>query len=615
MINDIELGLWFHHNCKCYREGRIAKSKRILLEKANFSLLTEKENIWIENYNIYKNYVEKFNTIYVPPLTEYEGIRLDKWTKSVRASYHGNILSKEHFELLSKIGFIFDNPHKYLKDSLWLQHFDFLKNFFEETGSNFIPAMLKDDSGIFLCSWAQAQRHKNRKGKLEFEKKELLESINFPFNEEKNSSSLEESILFYYIQKLFPNAKQRDNSHDFELDIYVEYNNIKIGCEFDGSFYHKNSFNRDFMKAKKCEENKIILFDVRFKSCGSLQKNNKYYYEYLLTQSKNYIYITKEFENIIKKIIFDMCEILHLNPETDIDIERDIREISKLKADHLKSQWFNSYHQVKKLFIENGCILHNKNENKKLYNWLTTQKQAYQKGILSKERICLIEKLIPYGFSWTDINSWENKYKVYCEYVNTYGEIRKFPFRFKYNGVDLQSWEHKNRLDYTTGKLSNDKIKLLQDMGFNFTEPDAWEEKYFLYKEYCKKYDVKNIERNVIYKDIQLGGWVSEQRKKKKNGSLPQYRIDKLNEVGFVWKVRKDSDEIWTNNYNLLVQYYEKNNHVNVKYNEVYNDFNMGNWVSKQRSAYHKGTLSPDRIEKLEAIGFLWESPNKRKAS
>jgi hypothetical protein len=38
----------------------------------------------------------------------------------------------------------------------------------------------------------------------------------------------------------------------------------------------------------------------------------------------------------------------------------------------------------------------------------------------------------------------------------------------------------------------------------------------------------------------------------------------------------------------------------------------LGGWVNRQRSAYAKGQLKEDRVEKLEMIGFKWDRSSKR---
>ena len=41
-------------------------------------------------------------------------------------------------------------------------------------------------------------------------------------------------------------------------------------------------------------------------------------------------------------------------------------------------------------------------------------------------------------------------------------------------------------------------------------------------------------------------------------------------------------------------------------------DNHLGLWVTNQRAAYKEGKLSPERISKLESIGFIWDALESR---
>lgn len=59
-----------------------------------------------------------------------------------------------------------------------------------------------------------------------------------PVCSEEISTSFPEQTLFYYIQKIFPSAKNRFMDFGFELDVYIP--DCRIGIEYDGQQYHKN---------------------------------------------------------------------------------------------------------------------------------------------------------------------------------------------------------------------------------------------------------------------------------------------------------------------------------------------------------------------------------------
>jgi hypothetical protein len=68
----------------------------------------------------------------------------------------------------------------------------------------------------------------------------------------------------------------------------------------------------------------------------------------------------------------------------------------------------------------------------------------------------------------------------------------------------------------------------------------------------------------------------------------------------------------WCSTFDRLKAYREEYGKCNVP--KTYNDGgspHLGMWVNSQRVSYHKGSLSPDRIDQLESIGFMWKVPLK----
>ena len=78
--------------------------------------------------------------------------------------------------------------------------------------------------------------------------------------------------------------------------------------------------------------------------------------------------------------------------------------------------------------------------------------------------------------------------------------------------------------------------------------------------------------------------------------------------------------ESWDTNFQLLVEYQSEN-----KTNSTTNhrkgatpstsEPGVGKWVSHQRSNYRAGTLSLDRIAKLNSINFIWDGQKKANAT
>jgi len=117
--------------------------------------------------------------------------------------------------------------------------------------------------------------------------------------------------------------------------------------------------------------------------------------------------------------------------------------------------------------------------------------------------------------------------------------------------------------------------------------------------------------------NLSLGIWVINQRKAYHhymNGQpshLTQMRIEKLEEIGFKWRVQKAQNENWRKQYMKMKQFKHVHNHCNVPQHYT-DDESLGMWTSQQRQQYKKfkdgkkTNMTEFRISELEKIGFKW---------
>lgn len=122
-------------------------------------------------------------------------------------------------------------------------------------------------------------------------------------------------------------------------------------------------------------------------------------------------------------------------------------------------------------------------------------------------------------------------------------------------------------------------------------------------------------------KDPQLGFWVSTQRRQYRvltsggstSSALTVQRAQKLMNLGFEWSAKDPRMVPWETRYNQLKDFVAKHGHAQVPIGWEEN-VPLSNWVSKQRQEYkllQKGKasrLTDERIQKLKAIGFVWEA-------
>jgi hypothetical protein len=103
-----------------------------------------------------------------------------------------------------------------------------------------------------------------------------------------------------------------------------------------------------------------------------------------------------------------------------------------------------------------------------------------------------------------------------------------------------------------------------------------------------------------------LGSWVIRQRTYKEY--LSPDRITQLDKLGFKWSLY---DYLWNKQYNELKKYKKEFGNCEVSKGKGQYE-KLGEWVGKQRMDYkHKfPRMTPEKIEKLNAIGFRWSIPN-----
>eukprot|EP00980_Cylindrotheca_fusiformis_P012512 scaffold3073_cov66-Cylindrotheca_fusiformis.AAC.27 len=111
--------------------------------------------------------------------------------------------------------------------------------------------------------------------------------------------------------------------------------------------------------------------------------------------------------------------------------------------------------------------------------------------------------------------------------------------------------------------------------------------------------------------DIHLSQWVKRQRyyRKHRPGLMSERRIQKLNQLGFVWDAQED---VWKTRFEELKTFKLVHGHCNVPCKYSANQ-KMATWVKCQRRQYKLRTLAmpssltDERISLLEELGFVWK--------
>ena len=282
----------------------------------------------------------------------------------------------------------------------------------------------------------------------------------------------------------------------------------------------------------------------------------------------------------LKKIIFDLPSNI---PKTFAE------SISTILVIETTENWIEKYGQLKQYITKNGNTKV-PIDHPSLGIWVSRQRQQKTKGRLPKERVRLLDEV---GFIWDHLAyEWKEKYLELKEFID-HNQDANLPGK----GTSLGDWMVSQRKAKREGKLSNERIQLLDKIGFSW-DPirDEWEKNYNNLIEYYNE----NGDTLVPWNFPKLGKWVQRQRKIKSSGKMPDERARLLEKIGFSWD---PIGEEWDRKYLLLEEYAANNGDTFVHYKYPV----IGGWVADQRDARLRGKLSEKRIQLLDKIGFCWD--------
>ncbi|WP_455720756.1 Helicase associated domain protein [Agathobacter sp.] len=141
----------------------------------------------------------------------------------------------------------------------------------------------------------------------------------------------------------------------------------------------------------------------------------------------------------------------------------------------------------------------------------------------------------------------------------------------------------------------------------------TWDNYYLAACAYHKEHGNLKIAKDYVTADgMTLGSWIQTQRKVysgKIAGGLTADKIEKLNLIGMIWNVRKNS---FDKAYEELQEYHRQYGNLDIKARYVSNSgFALGKWVSNLRGSVRKkgidAVLTKEQQDKLNELGMIWD--------
>ena len=238
--------------------------------------------------------------------------------------------------------------------------------------------------------------------------------------------------------------------------------------------------------------------------------------------------------------------------------------------------------------------------------WVSTQRQQFAKGKLDVERRRRLGAVS--GWTWDpQLQQWEEGFAQLVHYARVNGTAARIP-RSSGDG-SLSRWVTRQRVAHSKGQLSDERAVRLESVpGWVWDDLEArWEEGFNHLVAYVAEHGSARVPFSYRSPDgLRLGQWINVQRNAYAAETLSDERCERLEQLAdWSWNSRL---QLWEDGYAALCRYTEMNGSASVPYEDIFEGFTLGKWVTTQRRAYGTGKLSKERQDRLLRLpGWVWD--------
>ncbi|WP_227461506.1 DEAD/DEAH box helicase [Cupriavidus pauculus] len=179
------------------------------------------------------------------------------------------------------------------------------------------------------------------------------------------------------------------------------------------------------------------------------------------------------------------------------------------------------------------------------------------------------------------------------------------------NGFRLGVWLKMQR-DAKSGNdswMSPERIRKLESIGMVWDLVEArWHASCDAVLAWIRSNGTASVPRKTIYTRegwaTDLYDWSVKQRRRHRRGELAPEKVEKLSRGGFSWDPMSEKFE---RGFAAASEFFREHGHCNAPTPTIMPDgFKLSAWIVTQRLNKAQGTLSAERIERLEGIGIQW---------
>ncbi|MGV3640553.1 MAG: helicase associated domain-containing protein, partial [Adhaeribacter sp.] len=270
------------------------------------------------------------------------------------------------------------------------------------------------------------------------------------------------------------------------------------------------------------------------------------------------------------------------------------REATSIFNNEFVCKWHGHYAKLKAYVNQQQCPGGAPDE--KMLQWIKLQRRI--RHMLPDE---LKERLAELNLVGEEANhSWEDRYKQLSHFKQETGHTA-LPDAKQYE--PLKDWLVRQIINKRL--LTEKQHQLLDQLGVNWdmsvSRDHRWEVMFWRLSDFYKSFGHCRVPQ-LWANDKQLAHWVRVQRLKHAQGKLRQDRERRLNELNFTWTIQVVYDAQWQKFFQALLSFRNRYGHMRVPANQE----KLVSWIERQRLARKKNQLPPDRVKRLDEIGFIW---------
>lgn len=332
----------------------------------------------------------------------------------------------------------------------WDVRYEQLREYFKENGHSNVPS--KYEENLPLGRWVSIQRNKFKNKKLSNEQIQLLNQIQFKFNDFSQMWKTNYNLLVEFYNENGHSIVPQGYDKSPSLGMWInnqrrKFKNNKLSkyrIELLNQIDFKYSF--DILEIWNEKYNLLVEF---YNENGHSDVPHKY------TKNPSLRFWVQAQRTNFKKNRLSVEQINLLNQINFTFSFKKSEEWNK-KFNLLKEFYYiNGHSNVPRKYIE---------KNISLGHWVSNQRQYFKKNKLSTERIQLLKQL---NFKFNLFDIWKEKYDVLVEFYHNNGHSH-VPWKYKEN-PSLRVWTDVQRQNFKKNKLSDNQIKLLNEIGFKFS--------------------------------------------------------------------------------------------------------------------------------------------------